>query len=220
MLAVDGTSTPLTTRLDVRIGGEGLRGELVRMAGARGLVVLVRAHTGHCEHLVGHRMADILQDYRLDTLQLDLRTDADPRGDCHIDRLAWRLGLALQWLRAEDLVGQRCAGLLASRFDAAVALVVAARHPGWVTSVVSCGGRIELALASLARVQAPTLLVVGGLDTQVLQRNRQAMRRMRCETRLEVVPSATHGFRETGATETVAHLAGNWFTSHWPVRFH
>lgn len=220
-LATDHVSMSLTKRPDVRIGGEGLRGALVRTVGARGLVVLVRGNAGHCQDLVDHRMADIVQGYRLDTLLLDLRADADadaPRRYFHIDRQVRRLGVALQWVRAEGVAGQACAGLLASNSDVAVALAAAARYPGWVTSVVSCGGRIDLAPALLAQVQAPTLLVVGGQDAQVLKRNRHALRAMRCETRLEVVPAATHWFRETGAIETVAHLAGSWFAGHLPAR--
>ena len=94
----------------------------------------------------------------------------------------------------------------------------AARHPGWVTSVVSRGGRPDLAAAQLPRVQSPTLLIVGGHDTEMLQFNRGAMRLMQCESRLEVVPGATHLFEQPGAIETVAHLAGSWFTNHLPLR--
>ena len=82
-------------------------------------------------------------------------------------------------------------------------------------AVVSRGGRPELVTADLQAVQAPTLLVVGMHDPQVLQLNRHAMRLLRCEKRLEVVPGATHLFEEPGALDTVAHLAGAWFANHF-----
>ena len=80
--------------------------------------------------------------------------------------------------------------------------------------MVSRGGRPDLANSELAKVQAPTLLVVGGRDTEVLRLNRMALRELHCHARLEVVPGATHLFEEPGALETVAHLAGEWFTTH------
>ena len=91
--------------------------------------------------------------------------------------------------------------------------VAAARRPGAVTAVVSRGGRPDLAGLALPRVVAPTLLIVGSLDREVIRLNRQAMAQMRAEVRLELVPGATHLFEEKGALDTVAALAGNWFAT-------
>jgi pimeloyl-ACP methyl ester carboxylesterase len=85
-----------------------------------------------------------------------------------------------------------------------------------VAAVVSRGGRPDLAAEALGVVSAPTLLIVGGADTQVLELNRQARAGMRCETRLEIVPGATHLFEEPGAIERVAELAAAWFVAHVP----
>ncbi|MDE2335181.1 MAG: alpha/beta hydrolase, partial [Rhodospirillales bacterium] len=83
--------------------------------------------------------------------------------------------------------------------------------------IASRGGRPDLAGAALARVAAPTLLIVGGDDTAVLELNRAAQRHLRCESRLEIVPGATHLFEEPGALEAVAALARDWFLAHLPA---
>ncbi|HEY8708208.1 MAG TPA: alpha/beta hydrolase, partial [Burkholderiaceae bacterium] len=85
---------------------------------------------------------------------------------------------------------------------------------GRIGAVVSRGGRPDLAATALRRVNAPTLLIVGGADTQVLELNREAMRRLTCNKRLEVVPGATHLFEEPGALGSVAELAAAWFETH------
>ena len=113
----------------------------------------------------------------------------------------------------------RCrSGLFGASTGAAAALCAAAEAPQRVAAVVSRGGRPDLAAAHLARVQAPTLLIVGGDDAEVLALNRQAMRQMACAQRLEVVPGATHLFEEPGALEAVAELAARWFAEHLRAR--
>jgi pimeloyl-ACP methyl ester carboxylesterase len=208
-------------RLGVRIGSQGLPGELVLVAQARGLVIF--AHGSGSSRLSPRNrlVADILHGYRLDTLLFDLLTDseaADRRKVFDIDLLGERVGAALQWSRADERTARLSTGLFGASTGAAAALTAAALHPGWVASVVSRGGRPDLAAAQLPRVQSPTLLIVGGHDSEVLQLNRGAMRLMQCESRLEVVPGATHLFEEPGAIETVAHLAGSWFANHLPLR--
>ena len=99
---------------------------------------------------------------------------------------------------------------------AAAALAAAAHLGRGVAAIVSRGGRPDLAAEALGVVTAPTMLIVGGADTQVLELNRQAQARMRCETRLEIVPGATHLFEEPGAIERVAGLAAAWFVAHVP----
>ncbi|HSB26076.1 MAG TPA: dienelactone hydrolase family protein, partial [Burkholderiaceae bacterium] len=105
-------------------------------------------------------------------------------------------------------------GLFGASTGAAAALVAAAERPQEVSAIVSRGGRPDLAGAALPQVRAPTLLLVGAMDTQVLALNRDAMRQMTCEKRLEVVPRATHLFEEAGALERVAHSASDWLAQH------
>jgi pimeloyl-ACP methyl ester carboxylesterase len=105
-------------------------------------------------------------------------------------------------------------GCFGASTGAAAALIAAARRPTRVAAVVSRGGRPDLAGAELAIVRAPTLLIVGGADPLVIEINRQAQRALRCETRLQVVPGATHLFEEPGALEQVAELARDWFEVH------
>ena len=208
-------------QLEVHIGSHELPGELALVPHARGLVVFAHGRGGSRLSQRNRLVADILHGYRLVTLQFDLLTEseaADRRKVFDIDLLGQRVDVALQWTRSDERTARLSTGLFGASAGAAAALNAAARHPGWVTSVVSRSGRPDLAAAQLPRVQSPTLLIVGGHDTEVLQFNRGAMRLMRCESRLEVVPGATHLFEEPGAIETVAHLAGSWFTNHLPLR--
>ena len=95
--------------------------------------------------------------------------------------------------------------------------MAAVQRPHDVAAVVSRGGRPDLAGPILGSVTAPTLLIVGGRDTPVIQMNRDAMRRMRCEVTLDIIPGASHLFEEPGALERVAHLAGDWFRHHFQI---
>ncbi|MCZ4611184.1 alpha/beta hydrolase, partial [Streptomyces sp. Lzd4kr] len=160
-------------------------------------------------------VASALNRAGLATLLLDLLTDGEAH-DRHnvfdILLLARRLHAASVWLREET-------GLPVAYFGAstgaAAALEAAALSGSDVRSVVSRGGRPDLATpAALARLRAPTLLIVGSRDTQVLSLNRLAADRMHCEHRIAVVPGATHLFEEPGTLTTVAELARDWFTTH------
>ena len=209
--------------LQVCIGSQALAGELTLVPRARGLVVFAHG-SGSNRDSPRHRfVADTLHDYRLDTLVFDLLTTAegeDPEREFDIDLLAQRLGEALRWTRADPRTDAMCTGLFGASTGAAAALQAATQHPGWVTAVVSRGGRPDLAGPWLARRQAPTLLIVGGRDPEVLRVNRDAVRGLRCDWRLEVVPGAAHPFEESGAIETVAHLAGNWFADRLRIPGH
>jgi putative phosphoribosyl transferase len=129
-----------------------------------------------------------------------------------VELLAGRLLAATDWLAAE----QRTAGLPIGLFGASTgaALLAAAERPQRIAAVVSRGGRPDLAGAALGRVLAPTLLIVGALDPQVLELNRRAAGRLTCPHRLAVVPGAGHLFEEPGALDEVAGLAGTWFNTH------
>ena len=105
-------------------------------------------------------------------------------------------------------------GYIGSSTGGGAALVAAAELPQDVGAVVSRGGRPDLAADALPKVQAPTLLIVGGNDDVVIELNEMARDQMRCEVKLEILPGATHLFEEPGALEKVANLASDWFNAH------
>jgi putative phosphoribosyl transferase len=128
--------------------------------------------------------------------------------------LASRLCGITGWLRTQRATEQLPLGYFGASTGAAAALIAAAALPDDIAALVSRGGRPDLARAALPRVQAPTLLIVGGEDCTVLELNREALRLLPCEKQLQVVEGATHLFEETGALEEVAALAGDWFRRH------
>ncbi|HWP29429.1 MAG TPA: alpha/beta fold hydrolase, partial [Chloroflexota bacterium] len=143
---------------------------------------------------------------------LDART-AQLRFD--IELLARRLVAATDWLRAQPATQGLRLGYFGASTGAAAALVAAAERPAVVDAIVSRGGRPDLAGQALRRVRAPTLLIVGGRDTVVLQLNQAALRELgAAETRLVIVPGAGHLFEEPGALDEVARLAADWFMQH------
>jgi dienelactone hydrolase len=172
-------------------------------------------------------VASVLQSAGLGTLLMDLLTAEEEQRDdltgelrFDIDLLAMRVVRAVDWLaRAEDTRGLRI-GCFGSSTGAAAALVAAAERPNEVAAVVSRGGRPDLAAPSLPRVRAPTLLIVGGSDYEVLELNREALAQLSCEKELTIVRGATHLFEEPGALARVATLAAEWFSRHLPLREH
>ncbi|HUI99646.1 MAG TPA: alpha/beta family hydrolase [Usitatibacter sp.] len=157
----------------------------------------------------------------LATLLVDLLTeeeDVDYARRFEIGLLTQRLRGALAWLGEEPATRELPVGLFGASTGAAAALQLAALAPKHVRAVVSRGGRPDLAgEEALARVRAPTLLVVGGDDSGVIELNESAYERLRCEKDMAIVPGATHLFEEPGALEHVAHLAVDWFTRHLAV---
>ncbi|MET8084068.1 dienelactone hydrolase family protein [Micromonospora sp. NPDC005197] len=143
--------------------------------------------------------------------ELDTRT-AELRFD--IGMLASRLAGIVDWLAVESPAGDVPIGLFGASTGAAAALVAAAYRADRVGAVVSRGGRPDLAGAALAQVRTPTLLLVGGLDEEVLTLNEQALTELGEVGELWVVPGATHLFEEPGALDQVAEHAGTWFTTH------
>src|SRR5213592_3907436 len=157
----------------------------------------------------------------LGTLLFDLLTPEEEELDIYtrehrfnIDLLAERLVHATKWVRQQEETRDQRIGYFGSSTGGAAALVAAAELPQDVGAVVSRGGRPDLAGDALAKVQAPTLLIVGGNDHIVIEVNEMARDQMRCEVKLEIIPGATHLFEEAGALEHVAKLASNWFVDH------
>src|SRR6266700_2586857 len=166
-------------------------------------------------------VARTLNDAGLATLLFDLLTPDEEAIDMrtrehrfNIGMLAERLVHATRWAKQQDETRDLRIGYFGSSTGAAAALVAAAELPQDVGAVVSREGRPDLAGDALPKVQAPTLLIVGGNDDIVIELNEQARDRMRCEVKLEIVPGATHLFEEPGALEQVAKLASDWFLLH------
>ena len=157
----------------------------------------------------------------LGTLLFDLLTQEEEAIDTqtrelrfNIHLLAERLVHATKWAKQQPQTRDLRIGYFGSSTGGAAALVAAVDLPQEVGAVVSRGGRPDLAGEALPKVNAPTLLIVGGDDDIVIELNEQARDRMRCEVKLEIIPGATHLFEEPGALEKVAKLASDWFVNH------
>lgn len=165
-------------------------------------------------------VARVLHAHGVGSLLLDLLTpeeDQDYRTRFDIALLTQRLRAATRWLGRQPLARPLPKGYFGASTGAAAALMAAAEEGRAIRAVVSRGGRPDLAgPEALARVACPTLLLVGSLDEEVLELNRQAASHMRCPHRLSVVPGATHLFEEPGTLEAVARQAAGWFEKHLP----
>ena len=207
----------LSRTVTVEADGLSLPGDLAIPEPAIGVVVFAHGSGSSRRSPRNVRVAERLQAEGLGTLLFDLLTE-DEAGDrdkvFDIGLLSRRLEGAVGRLRGEPDVGQLPTALFGASTGAAAALVAAAHLGPDVATVVSRGGRPDLAGDALEAVTAPTLLIVGGADLQVLELNRQAQVRLRSESRLEIVPGATHLFEEPGALERVAELAASWFADH------
>ena len=185
-------------------------------------VVLFAHGSGSSRHSSRNRhVARLLNEAKLATLLIDLLTLDEEAIDARtahlrfdIDLLAERLVDATDWLTRYPDSQYLSIGYFGASTGAAAALVAATERPDVVSAVVSRGGRPDLAGPALMRVRAPTLLIVGGNDVQVIQLNRAALAQLRCEKQLVIVPGATHLFEEPGALDEVARFAREWFHRH------
>jgi putative phosphoribosyl transferase len=166
------------------------------------------------------RVARALHERGLGTLLFDLLTSEEAHEDealrsyrFDIELLAERLATATSWLKRQPLAPRTFAYCGAST-GAAAALLAASRAPANIAAVASRGGRPDLAGRALASVVAPTLLIVGALDRDVLELNQRALEQLRCIKELAVVPGATHLFEEPGTLDEAARLAADWFVRH------
>ena len=202
-------------------GAATLKGFLEIPERARGIVVFAHGSGSSRYSRRNNAVAAFLREAQLGTLLFDLLTPDEERVDQYtrehrfdIPLLSERLEGAIRWLTREPAARGLPIGLFGSSTGAAAALIAAARLPDRVAAVVSRGGRADLAGEMLPAVRAPSLLIVGGDDTQVLQLNRAAQGRMRCRCEIAVVAGATHLFEEPGALDEVATLARDWFVAH------
>ncbi|MCC7345285.1 MAG: dienelactone hydrolase family protein [Deltaproteobacteria bacterium] len=202
-----------------RIHAEGrhLEGDLVLPAKSHSLVIFAHG-SGSSRHSPRNRyVARMLREAGIGTLLFDLLTppeDADVDKRFDIALLTRRLVAATLNLRERPQTARLFLGYFGASTGAAAALQAAAELGPQIRALVSRGGRPDLAMEVLDRVQAPTLLIVGGYDDGVITWNQEAYERLRCTKRLEIVPGATHLFEEPGKLEAVAGLARNWFEKY------
>ncbi|MGZ4810541.1 MAG: dienelactone hydrolase family protein [Thermoanaerobaculia bacterium] len=220
-MAHETRSDARTTSVAVPIDGQSLPGDLGMPPNPHGIVLFAHG-SGSSRHSPRNQyVARTLERRHLATLLIDLLTPQeetldDRTGEYRFDipMLAGRLVTIVDWLRRRADTASLPIGLFGASTGGGAALIAAAERPAEIAAVVSRGGRPDLADAALPKVVTPTLLIVGGLDTPVIQMNRDARRQMRGEVTLEIVPGATHLFEEPGTLELVAELAGTWLERH------
>ena len=213
--------------MQIPVNGVVLEGTLVIPKAAEGIVVFAHG-SGSSRFSPRNRfVAEKLQANGLATLLMDLLTQAEETVDqvtrefrFDIDRLSERLVDATRWIKRNEDTKAFNIGYFGSSTGAAAALIAAATMPKDVGAVVSRGGRTDLAESYLSKVDAPTLLIVGSFDTLVIGINRETMKQLKTEKKLEIVSGASHLFEEPGTLETVAEYAVEWFKKHLghPVR--
>jgi putative phosphoribosyl transferase len=213
------------SEVEIQTGREILDGNLAIPEGAVALVLFAHG-SGSSRHSPRNQfVARTLNEAGLATLLFDLLTQEEEAIDLctrehrfNIGLLAERLLHATRWAKHQEQTRDLRVGYFGSSTGGGAALVAAAEIPQDVGTVVSRGGRPDLAGDALPKVQAPTLLIVGGNDDVVIELNEMARDQMRCEVKLEIVPGATHLFEEPGALEKVAKLASDWFVAHLAVK--
>jgi dienelactone hydrolase len=209
----------------VAAGEVTLEGNLEIPEGAEGVVLFAHGSGSSRFSPRNQFVARVLRQGGLATLLIDLLTREEEEVDqwnqqyrFDIDLLTDRLIGTTDWLAESPATRSLSIGYFGSSTGAAAALRAAVQRPEAVQAVVSRGGRPDLATTALPKVKAPTLLIVGGDDLAVIELNQRALRQLKAEKKLEIVPGATHLFEEPGTLEEVARLACNWFQRHLTSR--
>jgi putative phosphoribosyl transferase len=207
--------------VSIPIGDVGLRGTLSIPSRAHGIVLFAHGSGSGRYSSRNRYVAEVLQRAGIATLLFDLLTAEEERVDQHTMHLRFDIGLlarrligATDWVAMQPKLRDLPIGYFGASTGAAAALVAAAMRPRQIDALVSRGGRPDLAGASLSRVRAPTLLIVGGRDVVVIGLNEEALARMgNANVDLQIVPGASHLFEEPGALEEVARLTRDWFSA-------
>jgi dienelactone hydrolase len=205
----------------IPVGGAIIEGNLVVPPAAKGVVLFAHGSGSSRFSPRNQYVAKVLNKAGLATLLIDLLTKEEEETDMRtgqfrfdIDLLSQRLIAATEWLRKNPITKNLVFGYFGASTGAAAALIAAAKLPAEIKTVVSRGGRPDLAVDYLQKVKAPTLLIVGGNDTVVLDLNKKAIQRLSVLKKLEIVPGASHLFEERGKLEEVARLSVDWFLVH------
>jgi dienelactone hydrolase len=205
----------------IPVGGAIIEGNLVVPPAAKGVVLFAHGSGSSRFSPRNQYVAKVLNKAGLATLLIDLLTKEEEETDMRtgqfrfdIDLLSQRLIAATEWLRKNPITKNLVFGYFGASTGAAAALIAAAKLPAEIKTVVSRGGRPDLAVDYLQKVKAPTLLIVGGNDTVVLDLNKKAMQSLSAAKKLEIVPGASHLFEERGKLEEVARLSVDWFLVH------
>ena len=204
--------------VSVDAGPVTLQGDLTLPESARAVVLFAHGSGSGRFSPRNRYVAELLNQAGLATLLVDLLTTEEEAIDMRTAHLRFDIGLladrligATRWLKREPATRDLHIGYFGASTGAGAALVAAAELPDAIGAIVSRGGRPDLAGDALPRVSAPTLLIVGGNDPEVLELNRLALAQMRCERQLVVIPRATHLFEEPGTLNEAARLARDWF---------
>jgi dienelactone hydrolase len=203
-------------------GKAAIEGNLAVPQRAKGIVLFAHGSGSSRFSPRNQYVANVLNQAGIATLLIDLLTKEEEEIDMRtgqlrfdIDLLAHRLVAATEWVKKNPKTKELAIGYFGASTGAAAALIAAAELPQDVRVVVSRGGRPDLALEHLSRVKAPVLLIVGGIDTVVIDLNKEAMKHLRGEKQFEIVPGASHLFEEPGKLEQVARLATAWFSKQF-----
>jgi dienelactone hydrolase len=192
---------------------------------AKGAVILANGTGNSRFHRRNREVARALYEGGYATLLVDLLTHEEELEDTltgvfqvNVNLQTERLTAAAEWAKSE--IGDLPVGILASGVASGAAIVVAVRQRGLISAIVSRGGRPDLAAIDLHRLTTPTLLITGSRDSRIFELNRWALRRMKGEGRIAVIPGASHLFEEPGALDEMCSLAIRWFDEHMqPVQF-
>jgi pimeloyl-ACP methyl ester carboxylesterase len=207
----------LEKEVKIKLADVSLEGSLGLPSGAEG-VVLFSHGSGSSRHSPRNNfVANLLRQSGIGTLLFDLLTEEEDtryKTRFNIPLLTRRLIGATRWLIEDQKPKRFSIGYFGASTGAAAALEAAAKLPADVGAVVSRGGRPDLAMETLPFVKAPTLLIVGGNDFQVIDLNRLAYDQLTGKKEMDIIPGATHLFEEPGTLERVAELAVDWFTIH------
>ncbi len=205
----------------IATGGDMIGGSLSIPENARAIVLFAHGSGSSRFSPRNNYVARLMNRERIATLLIDLLTADEEAVDevtaqyrFDIDLLARRLVDATEWAKRNVTTRNLAIGYFGASTGAAAALIAATKLPEAAKAVVSRGGRPDLAAEYLPKVRAPTLLIVGGSDIEVLGMNQSALQLMRAEKKLEIVPGATHLFEEPGKLQEVAELAIDWFAKH------
>lgn len=205
----------------IPFNGITLEADLALPADAKAVVLFAHGSGSSRFSRRNQAVARKLQDAGFATLLLDLLTADEEKAEARtghfrfdIEMLSLRLAAATKWVVAQRDLDGLPVGYFGASTGAAAAIVAAAMLPHVVGAVVSRGGRPDLAGSALENLRAPTLLIVGGFDTIVMDLNHDALRRLHCVGRLEIIPRAGHLFEESGALEKVSDLARRWFSEY------